>query len=306
MKAGVKLSLSSGSLFTLPLERAFELASEAGFDGVELIINQDFQRVNPVKVVRRLQDICPINSIHAPFMPLDGWGGPVQSLFHSVDLAAETGVPLVNFHPPSWLGLEIGFWRWLYKIRDFQKEVGLDGQVQVTLENMPWVGGRFKVNPNIFSVTRDLVTFIHEHNLYLTFDTTHMGSGKANFINDFYLCYESGRMRNVHFSDYGFDREHLLPGHGRLPLTRFLNHLKHTDYQGCVTLEVSPHELPKDEQVILAALREIQTYLRVETGMLPASAMELFEPIHPLEIEDETLAEPSDQYGHQPYRSMHD
>lgn len=306
MKTGIKLSLSSGSLFTLPLERSFELAVEAGFDGTELIINQDFQQVNPVKLVRRLQQICPINSIHAPFMPLDGWGGPVQSLCLSVGLAAETGIPLVNFHPPSWLGFEIGFWRWLYKIRDFQKEIGLDEQVQVTLENMPWVGGRFKLNPNILSQTRDLVAFIHDHNLFLTFDTTHMGSGKANFINDFYLCYESGRMRNVHFSDYGFDREHLLPGRGRLPLTRFLNHLKHTDYQGHVTLEVSPHELPRDEQTIVAVLKEVQTYLRVETGMLPASAMEQFEPIHPLEIEDETLAELSDLYGHQSYRSIRD
>lgn len=306
MKAGLKISLSSGSLFTLPLRRAFELAAEAGFDGVELIINQDFQRVNPVKLVRSMQEICPINSIHAPFMPLDGWGGPVQSLFLSVDLAAETGIPLVNFHPPSWLGAEFGFWRWLYKIRDFQKQVGLDGQVQITLENMPWVGGTFKVNHTILSSTRDMVAFLHDHNLFMTFDTTHMGSGKANFINDFYLCYESGRMRNVHFSDYGFDREHLIPGHGRLPLTRFLNHLKNTEYQGCLTLEVSPHELPKDEEVILPVLKEILTYMRVETGILPSSAMELFEPIHPLEIEDEVLAELPDKYGHQPYRNIHD
>lgn len=288
MRSGVKISLSSGSLFTLPLTRGFEIAAEAGFDGVELIINQDFQRINPVKLVRSLQDICPINSIHAPFMPLDGWGGPVQSLYLSVDLAAETGIPLVNFHPPSWMGMEIGFWRWLYKIRDFQQEIGLDGQVMVTLENMPWVG-RFKVNPNILSSSRDMLTFIQEHNLLLTFDTTHMGSGKANFINDFYLFYESGRMRNVHFSDYGFGREHLIPGHGRLPLTRFLNHLKHTDYQGCVTLEISPHEFPKDEAVIIPALKEILTYMRVETGILPASAMELFEPITQVEVGDEQL-----------------
>lgn len=279
MREGVRISLSSGSLFTLPLRRAFEIAAEAGFDGVELIINQDFQRVNPIKLVKSLQAICPINSIHAPFMPLDGWGGPVQSLYHSVDLAAETGIALVNFHPPSWLGGEIGFWRWLYKIRDFQKEIGLDGQVMVTLENMPWVGNRYKINPNILSSSRDMLTFIQEHNLLLTFDTTHMGSGRANFINDFYLFYESGRMRNVHFSDYGFGREHLIPGHGRLPLTRFLNHLKHTDYQGCVTLEVSPHEFPKNEQIILQALKEILTYMRVETGILPAAAMELYEPI---------------------------
>lgn len=280
MREGVKISLSSGSLFTLPLRRVFEIAAEAGFDGVELIINQDFQRVNPVKVVRAMQEICPINSMHAPFMPLDGWGGPVHSLFHTVDLAAETGVPLVNFHPPSWMGMEIGFWRWMYKIRDFQKDVGLDGQVMITLENMPCVG-KLKINPNILSSSADMVDFIKDHNLYLTFDTTHMGSGKANFINDFYLCYESGRMRNVHFSDYGYETEHLIPGHGRLPLTRFLNHLRHTDYSGCVTLEVSPHEFPKNETIILQSLKEILTYIRVETGILPASAMEMFEPILP-------------------------
>jgi len=288
VSGSLKISLSSGSLFTLPLQRAFELAAAAGFDGLELIINQDFQRVNPVKLVKSLQEIAPINSIHAPFMPLDGWGGPIQSLYHSVELAAETGIALVNFHPPSWLGMEIGFWRWLYRVRDFQQEVGLDGQVLVTIENMPWVG-RNKVNPNILSATRDMIAFIRDHNLFLTFDTTHMGSGKANFINDFYLFYESGRIRNVHFSDYGFDREHLIPGHGRLPLTRFLNHLKHTAYRGCITLEVSPHEFPKNETMILRSLEELQTYMRVETGMLLPEALERFEAAMPVELEDGAL-----------------
>ncbi len=288
MSGSLKISLSSGSLFTLPLQRAFELAAAAGFDGLELIINQDFQRVNPVRLVKSLQEIAPINSIHAPFMPLDGWGGPIQSLYHSVELAAETGIALVNFHPPSWLGMEIGFWRWLYRVRDFQQEVGLDGQVLVTIENMPWVG-RNKINPNILSATRDMIAFIRDHNLFLTFDTTHMGSGKANFINDFYLFYESGRIRNVHFSDYGFDREHLIPGHGRLPLTRFLNHLKHTDYRGCITLEVSPHEFPKNETMILRSLEELQTYMRVETGMLLPEALDRFEAVVPVELEDGTF-----------------
>ena len=285
--SSLKISLSSGSLFTLPLRRVFEISAEAGFDGVELIINQDFQRVSPVKLVRSLQGITPINSIHAPFMPLDGWGGPIQSLFHSIELAADTGIPLVNFHPPSWLGLELGFWRWLYSIHDFQKSVGMDGQVVVTIENMPWVGP-FGSNPNVLSATRDMINFIQDHNLFLTFDTTHMGSGKANFIDDFYQFYESGRIRNIHFSDYGFDREHLIPGHGHLPLTRFLNHLKNTDYQGCVTLEVSPHEFPKNERIILRAMQELQTYMRVETGMLPFEALEAFEADPPVELDEQT------------------
>jgi len=259
------ISLSTGSLFTLPLPRVFELAAAAGFDGVELIISQDFQKVNPVKLIRSLQQITVIHSIHAPFMPLDGWGGPVDSLRRSVALAAECGIPLVNFHPPSWLGLEIAYWRWLYSVIDFQKDVGMDGQVAVTIENMPWVG-RMKVNPHILSTTQRMIDFIRDHNLFMTFDCTHMGSGKANFINDFYLFYESGRIRNIHFSDYGQGREHLLPGHGMLPLTRFLNHLRNTDYQSTVTLELDPSEFPKAEHIILESLSEILMYLRTETG----------------------------------------
>jgi len=259
------LSLSTGSLFTLPLRRVFELSAEAGFDGVELIINQDFQKVNPVKLITSLQEMCTIHSIHAPFMPLDGWGGPIDSLRRSVALAAECGIPLVNFHPPSWMGAEVTFWRWLYSIVDFQKEVGLDGRVTVTIENMPWVG-KMKINPHILSNTQRMIDFIRDHNLFLTFDCTHMGSGKANFINDFYLFYESGRIRNIHFSDYGHGREHLLPGHGILPLTRFLNHLRNTDYQSTVTLELDPSEFPTTEYVIVESLKEILAFLRIETA----------------------------------------
>lgn len=259
------ISLSTGSLFTLPMPRIFEIANEAGFDGVELVINRVFEKITPVKLISSLQQIATVHSIHSPFMDLEGWGGPIGTLKNSVKLAAECGIPLVNFHPPSWTGFELGFLRWFYSIRDFQKEVGLDGQVTITLENMPWVG-KMKINRHILSSTQQMIDFINEHNLFMTFDCTHMGSGKANFINDFYLCYESARIRNIHFSDYGHGREHLLPGHGILPLTRFLNHLRSTDYQNTVTLELDPTEFPKSEAVIVESLKEILAFLRKETG----------------------------------------
>lgn len=263
----MKITLSSGTLYTFPLRKVFEIARELEFDGIELIINQEFQRINSLQLVEELQESIPIHSIHAPFMPLDGWGTQIDSLKHSVELAEKRAIPLVNFHPPSWMGFEVGFWRWLYKIRDFQKEVGAEN-VLVTMENMPWVG-KFNINPHILSDTRKFIDFIEERNLFMTFDCTHMGSGKANFINDFYLCYNSGKIRNIHFSDYGHGREHLIPGHGMLPLTRFLNHLSNTDYNDTVTLELSPHEFPKDEEIIKASLTEILAYLRRETRKEP-------------------------------------
>ncbi len=263
----MRLSLSTGTLFTFPLEKACLIAREAGFDGVELIINQEFQKVNCRKLIDSLLRIIPILSIHAPFMPLDGWGTPADSLLRSVELADACAIPLVNFHPPSWLGLELRYWRWFFAVRDFQQEIGA-GKIRITLENMPWVG-KFKINPHILADTHKMLEFIQERNLYLTFDCTHMGSGKANFINDFYQFYNSGRIRNIHFSDYGHGREHLLPGHGILPLVRFLNHLRNTDYSDTLTLELSPHEFPRDEQIIVESLKELLAYLRRETSKSP-------------------------------------
>ena len=274
----MKITLSSGTLFTFPIRKVFKIASELDFDGVELIINQEFQRVNNLQLMEELQESVRILSIHAPFMPLDGWGTQIDSLKHSVELAEKIGVPLVNFHPPSWMGFEITFWRWLYKINDFQKEIGTE-TVIVTMENMPWVG-KFKINPHILSDTRQLIDFIQERNLFMTFDCTHMGSGKANFINDFYLCYNSGKIKNIHFSDYGHGREHLIPGHGMLPLTRFLNHLRNTDYNDTITLELSPHEFPKNEEIIKTSLAEILAYLRKETSKIPAAEPPAATPVY--------------------------
>ena len=260
----MRISMSSGTLFIFPLEKVFAMASEVGFDGVELVINQEFQRVNSRRLVRDLAQTLPILSIHSPFLPLDGWGNQIDSLKRCVELAVDCGVGLINFHPPSWLGLEIGYWRWLYRIHDFQKEIG-QGQVALTLENMPWTG-KYQINSYILSETQKMIEFLQERNLYLTFDCTHMGSGKANFINDFYLFYNSGRIRNIHFSDYGHGRQHLLPGHGILPLTRFLNHLRNTAYNETLTLELSPYEFPRGEQIIIESLKEILSYLRRETA----------------------------------------
>jgi sugar phosphate isomerase/epimerase len=260
----MKLLLSTGSLYTLPMTKACEIARDTGFDGVEAIIGTEFQQGNPVATIRELQEIIPIYSLHAPFFDIDGWGEKHEQLRLTVRLALETGIPLVNFHPPSWLAVELRFWRWFQAVKDYQLEIG-QGQVLITVENMP-CSGAFKINPYLLSQTGRLIEFLRRHNLYLTFDTTHMGSGKTNFLWDFHQCYDSGRMRNIHFSDYGNDREHLLPGHGVLPLTRFLNHLRETEYNETLTLELSPYEFPRDEAGIRRGMAEVFTYLQKETG----------------------------------------
>jgi len=259
----MKHILSAGSLYTLPLETIFNIAAAVGFDGVEVIISYDFQYGDNAELIRQLQQIMPITSLHAPFLVLDNWGNRIEQLQRTIRLARETGVPLVNFHPPAWLSLEFGFWSWLKKFKDMQRELA-DDEVEVTIENMPW-SGPLGVNPYFLSNTDTMIEFMERRNLLMTFDTAHMGSSKANFIHDFHRFYNTGRMRNIHFSDFGYGREHLLPGHGVLPLTRFLNHLSETGYDATLTLELSPAELPEEENQIKESLSEVLHYLRQET-----------------------------------------
>lgn len=259
----MKLVLSAGSLHTLPLDTVFRLARESGFDGVEIIINHDFRFSSGIELVQQLQQIHPVCSLHAPFFPIDGWGDQIQQLKRTVHLALETAVPLVTFHPPAWLGMELKLWRWMKKVADFQAEIGL-GRVTLAIENMP-ATGPFGVNPHFLSGTRSLIDFLIEHNLCLTFDTAHMGSSKTDFLHDFHLLYNTGLMRNIHFSDYANGREHLIPGHGSLPLTRFLNHLRETDYDQTLVLELAPREFPEQEERIRESLAELHAYLAMET-----------------------------------------
>lgn len=260
----MQINLSAGSLYTLPLNDVAQLAADVGFAALEVIVNHDFDYSGGREVLDEAQSILPVASLHAPFFDINGWGDQILQLQKTVDLAIACGIPLVNFHPPVWLSLNRKFWRWLNRTVDFQKEVGR-GQITITIENMP-TNGPFGCNQYFLNQTEDMLEFIEKHNLFLTFDTAHMGTGKSNFLTDFHQCYDSGRIRNVHFSDYGYGREHLLPGHGILPLTRFLNHLREAGYDGTLTLELCPSEFPTDIDLIRTSLSQVYRYLCLETS----------------------------------------
>lgn len=267
----MKFILSAGSLYTLPPHRAFEIARDIGFSGVEVIINHDYEYSAGKELLAEVSQILPIASLHAPFFDINGWGNKIKQLDKTISLALKFDIPLVNFHPPAWLSLERKFWRWLNKIEDFQAELGQD-QVTITIENMP-ANGPLGCNPYFLNNTDALIDFMEKRNLFLTFDTAHMGTHDTNFLTDFHNFYDSGRIRNIHFSDYANGKEHLLPGHGKLPLTRFLNHLQESGYDETITLELTPHELPKDEKLIQESLADIYLYLRDQTSSPLQSAI---------------------------------
>lgn len=257
----MKILLSSGSLYTVPLEKAFSIASETGYDGMEVIISEVSRGDEGYSLLCNLMEIAPIYVLHAPFDLILGWGDRISALMKTIELARRLSVPMVTFHPPKWLDLEITFWRWMYRVRDFQRELG-GGKVAIAMENMPYRGKLLRFNPYILRKIKDVARFIEKRNLYFTFDCTHMGTANMRFVRNFLQLYKTKRVKNIHFSDYRRRREHLFPGHGDLPLLGLLKSLKESNYDGIITLEIIPQELPKDEGNIKKALREAVFLMR--------------------------------------------
>lgn len=258
----MRFLLTSGSFYALPVEQTFAIAKEAGFDGMNLMITSEFRGVDEVALVRNLQKILPIDSIHVPFIPLWGWGNQIEKIERTVRLAIETGVPLINFHPPAWLLLEVRFSLWFLGIRDFQKEVGKD-QVMVSIENMPRLM-RYYCDPHLLAKTENLKRFLMERNLHLSFDSSHMGTKRTDFLDDFASLYATGRIKQVQYGDYRNGREHLKPGNGILPLKQLLRVLVDREYQEGLCVELMPDELPREEKLIAKSLREILEEMKRE------------------------------------------
>lgn len=260
----MRFLLTSGSFHALPLRKTFLLAQEAGFDGMNLMITKEFLGADETALVRDLQNIFPIDSVHVPFMALWGWGNPIEKIERTVRLAIETGIPLVNFHPPGWLLMEIGFSAWFLGIRDFQKEVG-KGKVTVTIENMPRLQ-RYFCDPHLLSRIENLRRFLAERNLYLSFDSSHMGTKKSDFLEDFAILYRTGRIKQVQYSDYRDGREHLRPGSGCLPLPALLHFLAKERYAEGLCLELMQEEFPKEEEKIVGYLKDCLKEMKEGTG----------------------------------------
>ena len=260
----MRFLLTSGSFHTLPVEKTFIVAKEAGFEGMNLMITSEFRGADEVSVVKGLQKILPVDSIHVPFIALWGWGNPVEKIQKTIRLAVETGVPLVNFHPPAWLLLEISFSLWFLGIRDFQEEVGKD-QVMISVENMPRLE-RYFCDPHLLSKTENLRRFLTERNLYLSFDSSHMGTKKTDFMEEFASLYATGKIKQVQYGDYRDGKEHLRPGSGVLPLKALLKSLVAQNYSEGLCVEMMPDEFPKEEKQIVQTLKEILGEIKQELG----------------------------------------
>jgi sugar phosphate isomerase/epimerase len=263
----MEVILSSGSVHTLPVEQQFELAKEAGFQGMELVINRHF-RPATVSRLAQLSDAfeVPIRNLHSPFEPVPGWGTQPETIMRTADVGRALGAASITFHPPQRAMEDVLFQRWLGEVQDFQAEVG-KGEIAITVENMPrmrvWRGMKvpFATTPYRYQNRDELWELLEERNLFMTFDTTHFGTTKESLPAAFAQFRD--RVKVVHLSNFRNRdfQEHLPADQGDLELAPFVRRLHNLGYQGLLTLEVFPAFIECHPKGFSGALHDFMRWL---------------------------------------------
>ncbi len=273
------IALSTGSLYTYGMARVFALAARAGFDGIEVIIDNRWD-TRQADYLRRLSadHHLPICSLHSPFIPyLSGWpNDPIARVEATVALAHELNVKTIVVHLP----FRVGY----VSMQSFKRQIFLPTpsspfanmrrwmeqelpafeakhDVQLCVENMPArriLGRRFNL---VWWNTVDEWSSRFSH---LTLDTTHLGTWGLDPLEVYRQVRE--RVSHMHLANFN-GQEHRRLEDGHLPLAELLGMMRDDGYQGIIVVELDPSALgPEDEAQVLAHLKAQVAFCREHFG----------------------------------------
>ena len=261
----IRIGMSTTCVYPLAPEPAFAEAAEVGFDGIEVMVSNETQTQDPVRLRQLSAEYgLPILSIHAPVLLLTHfvWGrDPKVKLERTAELAAAVGADSVVVHPP---------FRWqasyakdfLSIVRHTEERYG----VAIAVENMfPWraAGKNVKAYSPGYDPRQmdcDNVTLDFSHAALSSVDSLEFVKDVGERLRHVHLCDGSGPIGEGQIFD-----EHLLPGRGTQPVAEVLRYLADTAWSGSVVAEVNTRKA-KSEAERIALLRETLEFARSHIG----------------------------------------
>ncbi len=250
----MRFLFSTGSLYTYSIARCFGFAAAAGFDGMELMLDErwDTLQTDYMHTLIRQHNL-PVIAVHAPLRPIPSWQEGVPAhIQRTVRIAEALGASVVVHHLPMRTGfgtltikarrtiIPFPWWRmhktYIAWLEDGYARLQDTTAVQLCIENMPakrMLGRNW--NPSPWNTVAEIQRFSS-----LTMDTTHLGTWGLDPTEVYDQWNE--RVKHVHLSNYN-GREHRRPEAGDLRLDRFVAHLAAAHYTGNISIEVSPDAL---------------------------------------------------------------
>lgn len=248
------MGLSSASVWPQPARAAFEMSSDLGFDGVEVMVWADAVSQD-VDALSRLsqQHGVPVLAVHAPCLLITQrvWSPePEERLRKAVVVAGELGASTVVVHPP---------FRWQRRYADafpeLVEELEETSGLKIAVENMFPLrppntlnrlrSGRTNGGLSAFKPSPD-PTDVGFRNY--TLDLSHSAAAHVDAIE--LLKRMRDGLAHVHLADgTGASRdEHLLPGQGSQPCAEVCEALAADGFDGSVVLEVNTRKARNPQQ----------------------------------------------------------
>ncbi|MCY3900116.1 MAG: sugar phosphate isomerase/epimerase [Caldilineaceae bacterium] len=255
----MRFILSTGSLYNYSIDRVFALAAEAGFDGIEMLIDHrwDTRQADYLQHLMESHSL-PIPAFHSPFSRnCSGWGETEYgAIARTAELAYELGAQVVVHHLPMRFGYAFlqaagrnlllpnpfdsgrQYATWL---SEGYAALQTSTDVLLCIENLPAVRflGR-RVNPARWNAHSratldDITRFPH-----LTLDTTHLGTWGLDPLEAYDRWGQ--RVKHVHLSNFD-GSEHRRPEDGSLRLGALLSRMAADGYSYSISLELQPDAL---------------------------------------------------------------
>jgi len=230
----IPVALSTASVYPLSVHDGFAIASDLGYDGVEVLVthNGDSQDARALNALAERYE-QPILAIHAPTLLLTQqvWGKAWTKIQRSAQMAVDVGADVVVVHPP---------FRWqndyaetfAHGVRDISDAFG----IRIAVENMyPWrVRGREALAylPHWDPVPQDYRD--------VTWDFSHAATADASSLDAVIAL--GDRLRHIHLTDGtspSTKDQHLIPGHGTQQCVEVLRHVANNGFDGAVVAEIS-------------------------------------------------------------------
>lgn len=248
-----RVLLSTAPFHHRPLADAFDVAAEAGFDGVELMVTGDPETQDAAGVaVLAAAYALPVPVVHGPFLLLTrrAFGvDPLEKAARTLVMARELGADLVIVHPPyRW---QRGFRTWLDEEAD--TDAAAHG-TRVAVENLYPVPLRV-ASPRFHTATRPEHLVGHRH---VVLDTSHLA---VTGVDLGYAWDVVGpRTTHLHVSDHdgAWGDRHLPIGRGTLPLGALLGRVARDLPAASVTLELHLRREVLDDRAGLVRLLRVQ------------------------------------------------
>lgn len=231
---GIKIGVSTASVWPQTATSAFELAAEVGYDGVEVMVWADPISQDPTAVRRRSRQTgVPVLAVHAPCLLITQriWSPqPEVRLRRSVQAALELEAPTVVIHPPfRWQR------RYADSFADLVASLSAEHGVAIAVENMFPVR-RFGSAVSAFHPSIDPTDVGYRD---YTLDLSHTAAAGTDALA---LAKRMGSaLTHVHLADgTGVPRdEHLVPGRGGQPCAEVCELLARGGFTGQVVVEIN-------------------------------------------------------------------